>query len=112
MIKMIFIVLLGILIVIGGAATISAADSVNLVANVVPRKSTDTMNDFDFSNLGSNMSAEGQVKGAQTGNYSAGGLDILLISFSLVGAFILSFLIAISLKKRRNFWANANFQNI
>ena len=41
------------------------AENMNLQVNVVARKSTDTMNDFDFSKMNeSNSEVQGQVAGA------------------------------------------------
>lgn len=51
-------------VILSGSKEVLAADSVNMGVNVVERKSTDTINDFNFSSLVSGV--QPQVLGANT----------------------------------------------
>ena len=62
--KVVFIFLIGILAIAGSISRGRAAGSVNMNVTVVERKVTDTINDFDFSSLSTNV--QPQILGAAT----------------------------------------------
>ena len=70
--KIILLSLIGMLIVIGSVSRVRAADSVNMGVTVVERKSTDTINDFDLSQLNNIAPLPlKEIKGASVVNLGA-----------------------------------------
>lgn len=98
-------ILFSIWVLIGSIAQAHAADSVGLAAYVVARKSTDTMNDFDFSNLNPDAASanySGLIKGASTSTKNDPSLKILL--FELSAVFIVVLLFYFMRRKQRVFF--------